>query len=309
MPSLKLSGHQSFSFRNSWLSKGVIFLNKYPDLFIRDDAMVILGVGKNMVSSIRHWCTACQLINNEKNNRKSLDTISKIGNLLFINDSKSAWDPFLEDIGTLWLIHYLYVTNDNFYSTAYHVFNYHPASHFSKNELSYNIQVLSEKLGSKISLNTIQRDINTFIHTYVGTSYEETKTGFEDTLDCPLKELNLISLNVGDDLYFLDRSPKDTLPDEVFLYAVQFFINQLSQSTISIEDLFYLPKSPGRVFRLDESSLIDRLENIEELSSGKLLLSETAGIRQLLVKEYDDPLVYLKNYYNGANEVALHAIG
>lgn len=309
MTSLKLSGHQSFSFRNSWLSKGVIYLNKYPDLFIRDDAMVILGVGKNMVSSIRHWCTACQLIENEKNNRKSLDTISKIGNLLFINDSKNAWDPFLEDIGTLWLIHYLYVTNDNFFSTAYHVFNHLSASQFSKNELSYNLQVLTEKLGLKISSNTIQRDINTFIHTYVGTSYEETQTGFEDTLDCPLKELNLISRNMGDDLYFLDRTPKDTLPDEVFLFAVQYFINQFSQATISVEELFYLPKSPGRVFRLDESSLIERLEKIEELSSGRLILSETAGIRQLLIKEFEDPLIYLTDYYNSALEVAFNAIG
>jgi len=308
MTSLKLSGHQSFSFRNSWLSKGIIFLNKYPDLFTRDDAMVILGVGKNMVSSIRYWCTACQLIKNEKINREYSDTITDIGNLLFINEDKVAWDPFLEDIGTLWLIHYLYVTNQNYYSTAYHVFNYFTASQFTKNELAYQLHTLSIKLGNKISSNTISRDINTFIHTYVGSSYEDTQVDYEDTLDCPLKELGLITHNPGEDLFFLNRSSMITLPDDIFFFAVLDFIQDYSQSTISVEDLFFLPKSPGRVFRLDESSLIDRLEKIEEFTNGKLILSETAGIRQLFINEHEDPVNYLANYYNHSIEVNIDAI-
>jgi hypothetical protein len=298
MSSLKFSGHQSFSFRNSWLTKGIYYLNKYPDLFRRDDAMVILGVGKNMVSSIRHWCTVCQLITSQRKDGKSVDLITKIGDLLFINENKIAWDPYLEDTGTLWLIHYLYATHEEYYTTAYHVFNHLNASQFTRNELVYQLQQLAKKLGVKASVNTISRDVNTFIHTYAGSIYSSNQEDYEDTLDCPLKELGIVSHNSGEDLYFIDRSPKNTLPDGIFLFIVQDFIKDLDQSTISVEELFYSPRSPGRVLRLDETSLIERLEKFDELSSGRLVLSETAGIRQILINEQADPTIYLARYYN-----------
>jgi len=308
MTSLKFSGHQSFSFRNSWLTKGVYYLNKYPDLFKRDDAMVILGVGKNMVSSIRHWCTVCQLISKQKVNLKNTDVITEIGDLLFINKNKIAWDPYLEDIGTLWLIHYLYVTNESYYTTAYYVYNYLSSSQFTRNELAYQLQALSNKLGVKISPNTISRDINTFIHTYVGSMYDGNERDYEDSLGCPLKELGLVSHNSGEDLFFIDRSSKNTLPAGIFLFALQDFIKELNQKTISVEELYYSPRSPGRVFRLDETSFIERLEKIEESSNSKLVLSETAGIRQLFINKQEYPINYLTNYYNqmvGGNNNAI----
>lgn len=302
MPSLKFSGHQSFSFRNSWLTKGIYYLDKYPDLFKRDDAMVILGVGKNMVNSIRHWCTVCQLIISQRIDGSYVDRITEIGDLLFINENKIAWDPYLEDTGTLWLIHYLYATNENLYTTAYHVFNHLNASQFTRNELVFQLQKLAKKLGVKTSVNTISRDVNTFIHTYVGSIFSSSQKDYEDTLDCPLKELGIVSHNSGEDLYFIDRSSKNTLPDGIFLFIVQDFIKDLEQSTISVEELFYSPRSPGRVLRLDETSLIERLEKFDELSSGRLVLSETAGIRQILINEQADPTIYLARYYNGMIE-------
>jgi len=51
----KFSGHQTFAFRYGWLEKGVRGIDECATLFSEDDALVRLGVGKNMVSSIRHW--------------------------------------------------------------------------------------------------------------------------------------------------------------------------------------------------------------------------------------------------------------
>ena len=115
-----------------------------------------------------------------KINNKNEDVITEIGSLLFLNDNKAAWDPYLEDIGTLWLIHYLFVTNDNFYTTAYHAFNHLSSSQFAKNELLHQLQALTNKYGTRISPNTIIRDINTFIHTYVGNLYEVNQSDYED---------------------------------------------------------------------------------------------------------------------------------
>ena len=58
-PNPSFAGHQTFAVRSGWLKKGLDGLSDPTaggaTLFTRDDALVTLGVGKNMVQSIRHW--------------------------------------------------------------------------------------------------------------------------------------------------------------------------------------------------------------------------------------------------------------
>lgn len=59
------SGHESFPCKSMWLKKGYDYLvdhNKFTD----PDAVVKLGVGKNMVQSIRFWLRAFGLLNNDE---------------------------------------------------------------------------------------------------------------------------------------------------------------------------------------------------------------------------------------------------
>ena len=58
----RFSGHQTFAFRYGWLEKGVKGVAASPGIFAAEDAIVQLGVGKNMVESIRHWCLATQML-------------------------------------------------------------------------------------------------------------------------------------------------------------------------------------------------------------------------------------------------------
>ena len=58
----KFSGHQTFVFRHGWLEKGVRGVAESPTIFSEENALVRLGVGKNMVESIRHWCQVTQLV-------------------------------------------------------------------------------------------------------------------------------------------------------------------------------------------------------------------------------------------------------
>ena len=55
------AGHQTFALRAGWLKKGLDAIEDDPQIFTRDDALVVLGVGKNMVSAIRHWLLATGL--------------------------------------------------------------------------------------------------------------------------------------------------------------------------------------------------------------------------------------------------------
>lgn len=55
------SGHDSFQCRQLWLKKGYDYIQSKKS-FNDEDAVVKLGVGKNMVSAIRYWMKAFNII-------------------------------------------------------------------------------------------------------------------------------------------------------------------------------------------------------------------------------------------------------
>jgi hypothetical protein len=121
---LRFSGHQSFALRNTWLTKGVLTSAQNPRIFSEPDALVILGVGKNVVESIRYWCQAAQMVEDVPGARGAYQP-SQWGRLFFCGES--AWDPYLEDTATLWFVHWLLATNRACAGTTY-AFNELPGS-------------------------------------------------------------------------------------------------------------------------------------------------------------------------------------
>src|SRR5690349_6757983 len=105
------SGHESFQCRNLWLKKGFDYIIE-GNSFTSDDAVVRLGVGKNMVAAIRFWLKAFNIIS-------SKEQVTEFGRKLF---GDNGWDPYLEDDASLWLLHYQLVKN-NFASTYNIIFN------------------------------------------------------------------------------------------------------------------------------------------------------------------------------------------
>ena len=57
--------HETFHPRYGWLRKGFVAARNDPQIFLRKDAHISLGVGKNMARSIRYWCHAFKLLREE----------------------------------------------------------------------------------------------------------------------------------------------------------------------------------------------------------------------------------------------------
>ena len=127
--SFSFSGHETFPLRYTWLPKAVQRLEKHPDLFTRDDALVILGVGKNMVRSIRHWGRAFGILEFDRDAR---DQVTEFGEKLL---GARGWDPYLEDPGTLWLLHWNVVSHPEKASTWYLAFTQWNQETFTRQEL------------------------------------------------------------------------------------------------------------------------------------------------------------------------------
>jgi len=295
---VSFAGHETFPFRYTWLKKGVDAVGKDPEVFGKEDAMVSFGVGKNMVSSIRHWGLAVGTLEENAsvvNNRGRQLCISELGASLFADD---GWDPYLEDVGTLWLIHWQLASTPQKATTWWWVFNQHPGVQITRRELQTHLERLVQQLAwSRVSPASLKRDIDCFIRTYLPS--RRARTVQEETLDCPLIELCLLREDSDTQAYQLVRAPHPTLPLPIFAYALADYLERRKSQakTVSLNDLAFDAGAPGRVFCLSESGLLGRLEALHDLTRGALVYDETAGLKQLFLHDAFNARELLEQYY------------
>ena len=295
---VSFSGHETFPFRYTWLKKGVDAVRGVPTIFADDTATITLGVGKNMVRSIHHWCQVTQLIKSagRRSNHRREFVLTGLGDSIFADD---GFDPYLEDAATLWLIHWQLATNSNRATTWFWAFSIFGQNEFRKDVfISELIDWTEKNTQNRISENSIKRDIDCFFRTYVPSRLTKTPI-MEDTFDCPLIELNLISDSTDGNTYRFHRGPKPSLPIEIFAAALsEFWDARFSEnSTLTFGDIAYSEKSPGRIFQLDEDTLAEYLDRLESLTDSTLRYDETAGIKQVHRARKIAPMELLHKYY------------
>jgi hypothetical protein len=298
---LSFSGHETFVFRHAWLKKAVDAVTEDPEIFTRDSAIVTLGVGKNMVRSIRHWGLATGVLAEEPKSRGARLTVTDFGMTVM---GASGFDPYLEDPSTLWLLHWNILKQEQRCTTWHYVFNGFPAAEFTRGILlQFVLDEARRAEAADLAENSIRRDVEVFLRSYVGSADMRASVG-EDALDCPLSELGLIEARPGSDLFQLQRTPKPTLADYAFLYALCDFWKGISeaQQTLAFSEIAYRKGSPGTVFRLDENSIADRLERLDAVTGGKLVYTETAGLRQVYKHADVEPKEFLQEHYAAAGE-------
>jgi hypothetical protein len=66
---------------------------------------------------------------------------------------------------------------------------------------------------------------------------------------------------------------------------------------VTFDELAYAPFSIGRAFKLDESTLAERLDRLEHATGGSWTFSETAGYKQVIRRDDVDPMAFLDAYY------------
>lgn len=270
------SGHETFPFRYAWIPKAIQKLPGHPDLFNREDAIVTLGVGKNMVKSIKHWCETMDLI--EPFDRGRQARVTPLGNALF---SPHGWDPYLEDPATLWLLHWLLVSKPERATTWYFAFTKFSAEYFTRDTLvDWLLKTVPMDNGARVTIASLRRDVEVFLKTYC-PSPSTREVPLEDTFECPLVELGLLKEIERGHFQFI-RGPKPSLPDAIFVYALSDFWQRSVPhlQTLSFEKILHEGGSPGGVLKLSENALGERLERLPRWTG--LSFDETAGTRNVL---------------------------
>lgn len=296
------SGHETFPFRYAWLPKAIRAIQDRPDVFSADDAMTVLGVGKNMVRSMRHWALATGTAFEDEQARSRTRPLcpSDLGKQLFLTASRmpEGWDPYLEDDGSLWLLHWHLATNPTRATTWYWAFNLWQEPVFTRESMQTALQQFAgNRDWSRVAESTLKNDISCFLRTYLPGKRGPTSTS-EDTLDCPLTSLRLL-VDIDGERFRFSNGPKSGLSDAVFTYALLdcWSKRHADQRTLSLKEIAHGEGSPGRVFRLDDDAVLAYLDRVELQTDGRLSFDDTAIIRQVSKRADIESAEVLDVYY------------
>lgn len=304
----RISGHETFPCRYAWLPKAVRGLRKDPKLFGDEaNAMVELGVGKNMVRSIRFWSQATGMA--EAETKKASLSVTDFGRILL---AEKGLDPFLEDIRTLWLLHWNLATNTANPLLAWDfLLNRWQEPELVPSAALKALQKEAETQESQFSIVTLEQHFNTFLHTYSPTRGRKGEVQ-EDNLDCPLVELGLI-LKIGErelnrrsgeheTIYGFHRDEKPDISPELFVYCLNDFWQKRHgvESTLTLREIAHGHGSPGQIFKLPEEDIRARIEGLGQQTDGFLKYMESATLQQVQKTRDRTSLDLLKEIYSGA---------
>lgn len=247
-------------------------------VFMDESAIASFGVGKNMVSSIRHWALACGVMYDAHDGFRIPSLASEI-----LRDG--GLDPYAENPATAWLAHWQLAGRCFRSTTWYWLFNHVTAPTFIRQELEEPLSRYARELDPKhrLSTSTISRDLETCLRSYAPRAAGGSPEDFAEPL---LGELGLLQ-EVHKGQYAFRRGPKASLHDGVFAYALVDYWNRKAegQSSLAFETVAYAEGSPGRVFKLDEESIAQRLIALSDFTGRKLEWTDSAGLRQVHRKE------------------------
>ena len=283
----RFSGHETFPCRYAWLPKAYRALHADPKAFSDEDqAMVILGVGKNMVRAIRFWVQAMGVAAPRKDGGYE---ITQFGEMVF---SKDGLDPYLEDQNTLWLLHWNLCSqvDEPLFAWDYMINRWtHPE--ISQSEVLRIFQSEAQRLERNLSNVTLQQHFEVFLHTYVPTRSRKGDV-LEDNLDSPFVELGLIR-KIGerdsqggrrDPIYTFNRDAKPEITPELFIYCLDDFwqTRHPNEKTLTFRHVAVGHGSPGQIFKLSEPDIRERLDTLERDSEGLFQYQESASLPRII---------------------------
>jgi len=272
-------GHDTFHCRLFWLKKGVDYLNSGKSF--RMDSGVDLGVGKNMVNSMRFWLRSFDVCNDSMQLKQPFKE-------LFLD---GGWDPYLENLGTLYLLHYKLCIkrHSSIYYTIFNDFRKVKPEFTHENLMDY-IKDLDSGQNEKI----LAKDFSVFKRMYGQFSNDDIDDGYSGLLT-ELGLLKEIGKNSnGKTLYRIENNHQKSIPEEILLYCILTHPNYAS--TISFISFYTDGLGLGNIFCLNRDVLEEKLQGISQKFPSITYNSE-AGVKELQVKADIKPIKVLEEYY------------
>lgn len=252
--------HETFHLRDGWIYKGLRATQSDRSALFQPEAHHYLGIGINMLKSMIYWLQATNLASVENARSNPFLSLTPLAKLLIL------YDPYFENVTTNWLMHIALSTNVSQATFWYWIFNEYNLTEFSVEQLQKGISDYIKGKGiNAVASSSLKKDIYCFIHTYDEPKKQKRRASDFDVTDSPLTALGILKQSSTPGYYKLQVGPHTNLSSETFCYALYKYREMLGtgEVTVSIDDLRWSPRSPGRILCLDNSSIMDHLEILE----------------------------------------------
>lgn len=277
--------HQSFYLRDRWLGKALRQIEKDTGFFFRDDAFERIGLGKNMVQSLRHWVKATNVV--EENSREKKQEFTTFGKVI------REYDVMIKHFGTAALLHYMITKEDEPSTAWYWFFNEYEGTKTTREELFHEfVPWVQSRETRVVSENSLKRDIDCLVNMYISGGDSDDP---EEVTLSPLYRLGLVR-----EQYNTIYKEELVLPEDhesrlFLLYVLLDYAQKHEQEEISIEEILNEPGLLGRVFNLTRSTILQLLSEWEE-SEYDIVFRRTNNLDVVRVPSID-PNEFLKEQY------------
>jgi hypothetical protein len=292
--------HETFYIREGWLFKGMAAIKKaeseglLPTIFLDVDAPERLGIGQNMVHSLRFWMQATGLAEEKLEKRQRVQRLTLFGEQVW------KYDRYLEDNATLWLLHYHLACNEVHATTWYWFFNHFAPSTFDESNCLEALHnwVIDSYPDQEIALGSLKRDVDCLLQTYLVSKTSRTP---EELTESPFSRLYILS-RLGDDhrrRYRLERLDPSRLHPLILLYVLVDRQIQMRKGTaqVGLSDVLREPMNAGRIFSLTTAVLSDLVAELnKDYPDWYIHFVRTAGLDQLTLPTCQ-PNEVLTRYY------------
>lgn len=292
---MKFRAHETFFIRKGWISKGMRHVMENPDVFInkKENPMDVLGIGSNMVKSLRYWLQAIGITEEPKSGKRT-QKFTEFGTLVFNHDR------YIEETGTLYLLHYKLATNFELATSWYFFFNRFGLSDFTRDDFImelYKFLSMKDKT-SNVASRSLEDDFNCIVNTYV-PRYKTmpTRVSAENNIDCPFGEMGLIDIVKKErhNVVYKKSIPSPSTFNPWIVLAV-IHDRAKGRNEIRLNELLTAEKNIGRIFNLDSIAMLDVLHNAE--STDELKIIRTAGLDVIHLKNTYSFEECVQRYYN-----------
>lgn len=297
---MKFKAHQSFFIRKGWLGKGLRKVAENEYIFIErngEEAMDKLGLGSNMVKSLRYWMQACELAT-EPTHGKRHQSLTQVGKLILERD------PHLEETGTLWAVHVNLVSQAELATSWFVFFNEFAMRTFTAGDFVETVRkYVAGQSDKEYSAKSFEDDFSCILQTYV--PYEMLKgkpSSPENLIDCPLGDLGLIEVDNRTRKTYRKCSPTlSALPREMVAYTILRMLQRSSVEAagaeVAIDGLLHDRLSPGKLMNLDSQGLLQKLYELEDAGFARVV--RTAGLDVIRICDAPgSPEDQLRSYYD-----------
>lgn len=264
---IKLKGHESFSIREGWITKGIFEIKNNSKLFSEKNLTDILGIGTNMVKSLKYWLITSGII---KETKKTEYELTELGRLI------EKYDPYMEDLFSLYFVHISITTNIEKARIWNIFFNKCNIKNFSKRELLEQIEYILETENLEYNEKMLIDEISILLKTY--TIDEKTGTP-ENNFTCPLTELKLVR-KIDRDVYQKEKSSLNILNPYIVYWCL---INQTDGNSINIDDLIKGNNSVCKLLNLDKTLLNEYLDILKK--EDLITVNRTAGLNMVYINK------------------------